>query len=244
MEGSPADRVLVVVPAWNESEALPALLRELDQTVPDLDVLVVDDGSTDGTADVVRSSARAQVLVLPFNVGVGGAMRAGFLYAHRHGYTTVIQVDADGQHNPQDVPRLLSLVADGHDVVIGARFAGVGDYHVRGPRWWAMRLLARSVSRLARVTLTDVTSGFRASGPAAVRLFASEYPPEYLGDTVESLVLAGRSGMRLGQVPVAMRARRGGQPSQSAFRATIYLARALLVLALALVHTRPSESAA
>jgi glycosyltransferase involved in cell wall biosynthesis len=244
MDESSVGRVLVVVPAWNESEALPGLLVELQETVPHLDVLVVDDGSTDGTADVVRSSRRAQVLVLPFNVGVGGAMRAGFLYALRHGYGTVVQVDADGQHDPADIPRLLALVAEGHDVAIGARFAGVGDYPVRGPRWWAMRLLARSVSRLARVVLTDVTSGFRASSPAAVRLYATDYPPEYLGDTVESLVLAGRAGLRLGQVPVAMRARRGGQPSQSAFRATLYLARALLVLALAVVHTSPSESAA
>ncbi len=244
MERSSVGRVLVVVPAWNEREALPELLAELHDVVPDLDVLVVDDGSRDGTADVVRTSGRAQVLVLPFNVGVGGAMRAGFRYARNHDYATVVQVDADGQHDPRDIAGLLALIDDGHDVAIGARFAGVGDYTVRGPRWWAMRVLARSVSRLAKVPLTDVTSGFRASGPAAVHLFATEYPPEYLGDTVESLVLAGRSGLRLGQVPVAMRARRGGQPSQSAVRATVYLARALLVLALAVVHTKPAVSVA
>lgn len=244
MERSTVGPVLVVVPAWNEREALPELLLELQDRVPDLDVLVVDDGSSDGTADVVRTSGRAQVLVLPFNVGVGGAMRAGFRYARNQGYATVVQVDADGQHDPKDIAALLALIEDGYDVAIGARFAGVGDYAVRGPRWWAMRLLAASVSRLANVRLTDVTSGFRASGPAAVRLFATDYPPEYLGDTVESLVLAGRSGMRLGQVPVAMRARRGGQPSQSAVRSTIYLARALLVLVLALVHTKPSKAAA
>ena len=234
-------RALVVVPAWNESEALPALLDELRTVAPEHDVLVVDDGSTDGTADVVRGSGSARVLVLPFNVGVGGAMRAGFLYAERHGYDTVVQVDADGQHNPADIHLLLSKLADGNDIAVGARFAGVGDYRVRGPRWWAMRLLARTVSRVARAGLTDVTSGFRASGPAAVALFSRDYPPEYLGDTVESLELAGRAGLRIDQVPVAMRSRRGGQPSQSALRSTIYLARALLVLALAVVHTAQSE---
>lgn len=229
-------RVLVVVPAWNERESLPHLLPELAVSLPNAHVLVVDDGSTDGTADVVRR-AGGQVLILPFNVGVGGAMRTGFLYALRHGYSAVVQVDADGQHNPADVGRLLAELAAGADVAVGARFAGVGEYRVRGPRWLAMRLLAAVISRFVGVRLTDVTSGFRASGSRAIELFAHSYPPEYLGDTVESLLLAERAGLKIAQVPVAMRPRIAGSPSQSAIRSTIYLARALLVLALALVRT-------
>jgi glycosyltransferase involved in cell wall biosynthesis len=234
----PARRTLVVVPAWNERESLPLLLGELRAALPDVDVVVIDDGSHDGTADVARGTG-VRVVQLPFNIGVGGAMRAGFLYAAREGYDVVVQVDADGQHDPLDVPRLVAEVESGVDVVIGARFAGVGDYRVRGPRWWAMRLLASSVSRLSRVRLTDVTSGFRASSARAIALFAEEYPPEYLGDTVESLVIANRAGLRVGQVPVAMRERQAGQPSQSSWRATLYLGRAVLVLALAVLHPRP-----
>lgn len=230
--------MLVVVPAWNERDCLPGVLAELREVLPGTDVLVVDDGSTDGTDRIARESG--QTLVMPFNVGVGGAMRAGFLYADRYGYDTVIQVDADGQHDPRDVPRLLARLDEGCDVVIGARFAGAGDYRLRGPRRWAMKLLALVISRMAGTRLTDVTSGFRASGPRAVRLFARDYPPEYLGDTIESLVLAERSGLRIDQVAVAMRARSGGLPSQSTLRSTLYLARALLVLCLAVIRARPA----
>lgn len=142
-----AARVLVVVPAWNEHEALPGVIAELHREVPRADVLVVDDGSTDDTSAVARR-AGAEVLTLPYNLGVGAAMRAGFTFALRHGYDIAVQVDADGQHNPADVPTLLAALAElDADIVIGARFAGVGDYQARGPRRWAMTLLSRVLSR-------------------------------------------------------------------------------------------------
>jgi len=234
------DRVLVVIPAWNEREALPHVLDEMRTALPGATVVVVDDGSVDGTAAVAESHG-VHALRLPFNIGVGGAMRTGFLYAQREGFDYVVQVDADGQHDPHAVPRLLEMALAGSDVVVGARFSGVGDYTVRGPRKWAMKFLSVSVSAIAGTELRDVTSGFRLSGPRAVTLFARAYPPEYLGDTVESLVLAHRAGLAIDQVPVAMRARVAGTPSQNPFRATLYLARAGLVLALALLR-QPPES--
>src|SRR6478735_1653731 len=119
--------------------------------------------------------AAADVLCLPFNLGVGGAMRAGFRFARDHGYDVVVQVDADGQHDSRYLPALVAGL-DNADIMIGARFAGVGDYGVRGPRRWAMRVLASAIGSLAHRTLTDVTSGYKACGPAAVRLFAHTYP--------------------------------------------------------------------
>jgi len=235
--------VLIVIPAWNEAESLPAVLAELRRVDPGADILVVNDGSTDDTSAVVRSVGVACV-DLPYNIGVGGAMRTGFVYAARHGYGVVVQLDADGQHDPAHIADLVQAVRAGAEVVIGSRFAGAGEYRVRGPRWWAMRLLAGSLSGLVGHRLTDVTSGFRAAGPGAIRLFARSYPPEYLGDTVESLVLAHRAGLSIAQVPVAMRARFAGAPSQSVWRAGLYLGRALLVLALALVRSAPTEARA
>jgi glycosyltransferase involved in cell wall biosynthesis len=226
---------LIVVPAWNEEDCVADTLHEIRTAMPSADVVVVDDGSTDRTAERARS-AGAAVIQLPFNLGVGGAMRAGFRYGVRHGYEAVVQVDADGQHDPREIPSLLSALADA-DVVIGARFADRGDtYRVRGPRWWAMVVLARTLSRVARTPLTDTTSGFRASGRAAMELFARYYPVEYLGDTVESLVIAVRSGCRVAQVPVHMRPRRGGMPSHNPAKALIYLLRANLALGLALIR--------
>jgi len=229
-------RVLVVLPAWNEAGSLPAVLTELREHLPQVGVLVVNDGSTDATSAVARAHG-VDVLDLPFNVGVGGAMRAGFRYAIVNGYDAVVQVDADGQHDPRDVPRLVSGL-DGADIVIGARFADVGDYRVRGPRWWAMSVLSRVLSRMAGARLTDTTSGFRASGPRAVRTFAVRYPAEYLGDTIESLVIAVREGLTVTQVGVAMRERSAGQPSHRPWKAAVYLLRACLALLIALTRSR------
>jgi glycosyltransferase involved in cell wall biosynthesis len=229
-------RVLVVVPAWNEERVIENVLAELSLLDPGYDVLVVDDGSTDRTAQVA-TRAGAVVLSLPFNVGVGGAMRAGLVYAHRNGYDGVVQVDADGQHDPAHIEALLCAL-ENVDVAIGSRFAGSSNYAVGGPRRWAMRLLAWSLTRLCHAPLTDVTSGFRATGPHAMALLARYYPREYLGDTVESLVIAHRAGLSVGEVGVTMRPRSGGSPSQSAVKASLYLGRALLVLVLALMHSR------
>lgn len=231
-------RVLVVVPAWNEGATIAAVVNEIGSVLPDTEVLVVSDGSRDNTVAAARA-AGATVVELPFNLGVGGAMRTGYRYAWNAGYQAVVQVDADGQHDPSRIPEMLTLLAD-HDIVIGARFAGTGDYDVRGPRRWAMRVLAAGLSKVARVPLSDTTSGFRAAGPKAIRIFAFDYPSEYLGDTVEALVTAARGGCRITQLPVAMRPRAGGTPSQNPFRAAVYLARATLALVFAVL--RPRES--
>jgi glycosyltransferase involved in cell wall biosynthesis len=229
---------LVVVPAFNEQDSIAAVIREIFAKLPDVDCLVVDDGSRDATSAIARA-AGAMVATLPFNLGVGGAMRTGYRYAYENGYSAAVQVDADGQHDPGEVPTLMNLLGSA-DIVVGARFAGSGAYEVRGPRRWAMRLLAITISRIARTRLTDTTSGFRACGPRAIELFAYTYPAEYLGDTVEALVIAARSGLSIRQVGVSMRPRAGGTPSHHPVRAAVYLGRALLALLVALI--RPSSS--
>ncbi|MFJ4037658.1 glycosyltransferase family 2 protein [Microbacterium sp. NPDC090007] len=234
--GVSPDRVLVIVPAWNEMASIGHTLEEIRAASPVYDIVVVDDGSTDATARVARE-AGAIVMSLPFNLGVGGAMRAGFTYARRHGYQRAIQVDADGQHNAADIEAVLAGLENA-DICIGARFADVGDYKVRGPRRWAMIVLASVVSRVAKVRLTDVTSGFRAAGPRAIEQYVRYYPAEYLGDTVDSLVAALHRGLRVSQVPVAMRPRSHGTPSQGTVGATIYLLRSVFALSLALLRPK------
>ena len=227
-------RTLIVMPAFNEEQSVAAIIAEVFEHLPDVGLLVVDDGSSDRTAKVA-ATAGAQVARLPFNLGVGGAMRTGFRFALAYGYDNVVQIDGDGQHDPRAVPELVAQLETA-DLVLGARFAGTGDYVVRGPRHWAMVVLSKVLSAVAKAPLTDTTSGLRASGPRAVRLFAEHYPAEYLGDTVETLVIAARSGLVIRQVPVAMRPRSGGRPSHNPFKAAAYLARAGLALIFALAR--------
>lgn len=228
--------LLVVLPALNEQESVARVIREVRLARPDAAVLVVDDGSTDATAGRA-TAAGADVMRLPFNLGVGGAMRAAYRYACEQGYSCVVQVDADGQHDPGEIGQLMA--ARGSDIVIGARFAGRGAYAVRGPRRWAMRLLSVVLSRIVGTHLTDPTSGFRLVNERALAVFAEHYPEEYLGDTIESLVIAHRAGMVVAQVPVVMRRRETGVASQNPVRAAVYLVRALVAVALGLVRRVP-----
>lgn len=225
---------LVVCPALNESASIAGVVAEITEAVPEALVLVVDDGSTDATAAVARA-AGARVLRLPFNIGVGAAVRVGLLFASRHGIGVVVQCDADGQHPADAIAALVAGLADA-DVVLGARWAGSGAYRARGPRRWAMTLLARVLSAVHHTRLDDVTSGFRAFGPRAVEVLSAELPPEYLGDTLDALVIARARGLRVRQVPVAFRARSGGVPSHAPARSAFYLFRAVLVLAVSLLR--------
>lgn len=227
------------MPAWNEEEAIGATIAEVRSTLPEMDVLVVNDGSTDNTV-AVAEAAGARVLNLPYNLGVGGAMRAGYTYAKRFDYDQAIQLDADGQHDPRNVPMVLAGLEHAN-ISIGARFAGRGDYSVRGPRKWAMSMLAAIVSAVAKTKLTDITSGFRAADRKAIDQYVRHYPVEYLGDTVDSLVVALRSGLTVTQVPVEMRPRQAGTPSNNPVKAAIYLVRSMFSLFVALTR-RPVKA--
>lgn len=222
------------MPAWNEEAVIGSTLREMIEVNPGVDLLVVDDGSTDATAQIA-AAAGATVLMLPYNLGVGGAMRAGYKYAKRFDYDRTVQIDADGQHDPRDIERVLSGLEDAN-ISIGARFAEEGDYKAKGPRRWAMSLLAGIVSKLARTRLTDVTSGFRAGDRVAIEQYCVYYPSEYLGDTIDSLVVAIRSGLSVTQVPVSMRPRQAGTPSNNPVKSAVYLVRSMFALFISLTR--------
>ena len=142
-----------------------------------------------------------------------------------------------GKHDPRDIERVLRGLDDA-DISIGARFAERGEYQVSGPRKWAMQFLAGVISALAKTRLTDVTSGFRAANTRAIAQYLDHYPAEYLGDTIDSLVVAIKSGCRVVQVPVEMRVRQGGTPSHNPTKAAIYLGRSVFALLFALTRRK------
>jgi len=226
-----------VIPAFNEAKSIGNVIQDIRLHIPNASILVVDDGSKDNTAKVAES-AKVSVLQLPFNIGVGGALRAGFLYAHRHSFTQVLQFDADGQHKAEYASRLLEA-AHGIDIVIGSRFSGAKDnYDASLFRRLAIRLLSLVISKICKTKLTDVTSGFRLSSSTAIELFMKDYPVEYLGDTIESLVIARKAGLSIAEVPVQMSKREFGSPSQNLLKSTWYLLRAILVVILSLIHRK------
>jgi glycosyltransferase involved in cell wall biosynthesis len=228
---SSSERVLLIMPALNEERSVGAVVEAGRRK--GYDVCVVDDGSVDSTA-ACAARAGAQVLRLPVNLGVGGALRCGFRWALERGYATVVQVDADGQHDPQQVDVLLRALRDsGADMVIGSRFAdGAGDYHVGRARRLAMKALSARVRRVAGVHVLDSSSGFRAIRRPLLDRFAAEYPVEYLGDTVEALIEAGRAGARIVERPITMTQRTHGRGRAGALASLWYVLRVLVAIEL------------
>ena len=233
--------VLVVIPALNEEATVASVIGPCGPSCPTR----VSSSSTTTrptTPAVGQPTPVPSWPGMPFTMGVGGAMRTGYSYALRSGYEAVVQVDGDGQHDPRHIPELVAALAH-DDIVIGARFAGGDPYAVGAARRFAMSSLARVMSRLLRTRLTDVTSGYRALGPRALRVFAEHYPAEYLGDTVEALVIAKRCGLTVTQLPVRMTAREHGRPSQGVVGSILYLGRAMAAIGLGLVRRWPCPPA-
>lgn len=227
MSAGADERTIVVIPAFNEEESLPAVLRELAEVVPDLDIVVVDDGSVDDTA-LVASRAGVPCVPLPFNLGIGGALRAGYRYAVDGGYDRAVQFDADGQHRADQIRVLLEALDDGADMACGSRFAA-GGYDVGRGRGLAMGALRVGVRVLTGRRFTDTSSGFRAVRRPLLDHFAADYPVEYM-DSVETLVNACRAGYEVVEVPTLMLERTGGVPSQRPFRLAYHYARLIVAL--------------
>jgi glycosyltransferase involved in cell wall biosynthesis len=233
----PEGRRLAIVPAHNEQGAVGRVVEELRAFDSELDVLVIDDGSEDATVRSA-SAAGAIVVALPFNLGIGGAVQTGFKYALEQGYDTVIRLDGDGQHDPQEIPQLLGPLLRGEaDVVVGSRFAdGNSDYRPPFARRAGIRWFARLVSLLTRQKLTDTTSGFQAVNARAIRLFAADYPHDY--PEVEAAVMVVRHKLRIMEVPARMRGRETGASSITTLRSFYYAIKVTLALLVGIFRRR------
>ncbi|HJX48670.1 MAG TPA: glycosyltransferase family 2 protein [Gaiellaceae bacterium] len=222
-------RRVAIVPALNEEHTVPRVIAELRSFDPGLDIVVIDDGSTDRTADVSESLG-AYVLRLPFNVGIGGAVQTGFRFAHERHYDIAVRVDGDGQHDPSQLGRVLEPVLAGRaDIVVGSRFAAdEGGYRSSRSRRLGIRILAAVVSRVVGQRVTDTTSGFQALNRHGIALFAADYPHDY--PEVEATVMVFRHRLRLAEVAVSMRERGGGSSSITALHSIYYMVKVLLAI--------------
>jgi glycosyltransferase involved in cell wall biosynthesis len=219
---------VAIVPALNEEACIAGVVDELRAFDPELDILVIDDGSADRTADVARA-AGAHVLKLPFNLGIGGSVQTGFRYAHENGYELAVRVDGDGQHDPAQLGKVIDPVVKGDvDICVGSRWLEGEGHRSSATRRIGIRILASTVSLLTRQRITDPTSGFQALNAKAIRLFAADYPHDY--PEVEAHVLVFRHALRLSEVPVAMRPRAGGRSSIRALSSVYYMVKVMLAL--------------
>jgi len=232
-------RCLAVVPAYNEAATVGRVVRSIRETLPFFDVLVVDDGSTDATA-TEATRAGALVVTHPFNLGIGGAVQSGFEYALENDYDYLVQVDADGQHEPRHVPDLMRAMQDDPDVdmVCGSRFLSQ-DFEYPAPvsRRTGIHIFAFLLSRIVGQRISDPTSGFRLYNRRAIAVFARDYPHDY--PEVEAVLVLHHHRLRMREIPVRMYLREGGLSSITSGKSAYYMIKVMLAIFVGLFRARP-----
>lgn len=233
-------RNLAIVPAYNEEEAIGSTIASIHRWAPDFDVLVVDDGSADRTGEIA-TAAGAKVLRMPYNLGIGGGMQAGYVYAKENGYEVAVQVDGDGQHDPRQIKDLLQCLEanPGLNMVTGSRFLDPdgGGFRSSAARRVGIRIFSRVLSTITRQKVTDPTSGFRMTDRRGIELFADDYPMDY--PEVEAIMLMHTHRLRSREIPVVMVPRLTGESAISTPQSVYYMVKVLLAVFVALFRKRP-----
>jgi glycosyltransferase involved in cell wall biosynthesis len=233
-------RLLIVIPAYNEAGSIAAVIARVQTCAPQADIVVVDDGSTDATAQLARQ-AGTMLLRLPVNLGIGGAVQTGYRFAVRQGYDLVTRMDGDGQHDPAQIGALTEPIRAGHaDVVIGSRYLNAGGFYASWARRFGISLFATIVSLLTGRRFTDVTSGFQAANCDAAAFLAEHCPSDY--PEIEGLVLLCRAGFRVVEVPVTMQARIAGRSSIRPWHVLYYVVKVLLAILVAFLRQSPRRA--
>ena len=239
-------RTLVFIPAWNEEASIAAVIADVREHLPGAEILVVDDGSTDATTARAREQG-VPVATLPFNQGLGAALQTGYLYALREGYDCCAHLDADGQHPPAEVARLLEeIYADRADLVIGSRYrdpeaaANGDDYRPTFSRRIGIGVFRFFLTLATRQRFTDTTSGMRAANRRVMSLFSENYSPDFA--EIESLQLAVRQGLRVEEVPVRMLERAGGSSFLTPLRSAFFIFKGVVVLLVGQFRPRHAEA--
>ena len=221
-------KILIIIPAYNEEATLGAVIDDVHKALPDATVLVVNDGSLDKTSAIAKEHG-AKLLTHPFNMGIGATVQTGYKYAVARDYDIAVQVDADGQHPPEQIEHLIEPILEGRaDVVIGSRFLGQGDYKPSLARSVGIAIFSKIVSFILSEKITDTTSGFRAANKKAIKFLEECYPDDY--PEVEALVLLHKKRFAIMEVPVTMAERKGGKSSITTGKSAYYMVKVLLAI--------------
>jgi glycosyltransferase involved in cell wall biosynthesis len=227
---NPPTKCLVIVPAYNESASIAHVINDLRQHLPHADILVIDDGSTDNTHKAVPHNT--PILRLPFNLGIGGAMQAGYRYAFIHNYHIALQIDGDGQHPADQAHKLITKLTESNaDLIIGSRFLEPGPNHTPSPlRLMGIRVIRWAVRAISGLAITDCTSGFRAANRKVIQAFAQWYPDDYPEPQV--IPLLHRAGYTVNEIPVTMADRSAGRTSIPLYKGFYYILKVVMALLL------------
>jgi glycosyltransferase involved in cell wall biosynthesis len=214
-------KILAIIPAYNEEQNIGLVVRDLKIVSPWLDVLVINDGSKDKTPRIAKE-AGAEVISLPVNLGIGGAVQTGFLYAWNKGYDIALQVDGDGQHRPDEIQKLIQPLLDHEvDVTIGSRFLNKTSYQMPAARRIGIYFLKKTLNNVVRQKYTDPTSGFRAYNRKALRILSQHYSIDY--PEPDAIVTLLKNGLHLKEISVEMDPRRFGKSSITPFKSGYYM---------------------
>lgn len=224
-------KVLIIIPAYNEEESISNLLDELENSYPQYDCIVINDCSTDSTLKIL-SERSASYLDLPINLGIGGGVQSGYLYALENGYDIAVQMDGDGQHKPEYLEKIITPITEGRaDSVIGSRFITNEGFQSSAMRRLGINFLSGLVKLLTGIKIYDVTSGFRAVNCKCIEVFAKEYAQDY--PEPEALIVSAVNHVRLLEVPVIMQERTGGRSSINGFKSIYYMIKVSIAIIIA-----------
>jgi len=230
-------KILVIVPAYNEADTIGRVIEKTQHSLPSADILVVNDGSSDSTSAISKQRG-AMVLDLSYNLGIGAAMQTGYKFADRMGYDIAVQCDADGQHHPAQIKKLIdTLTNDGVDMVLGSRYLRKKRFRSFVFRRLGVLMFSRVLSLIVRQRLTDTTSGFRAVNRELIKSFSTFYPRDY--PEPEALVLLHREGFTMKEISVNMSSRKGGNSSITLWRSIYYMAKVMLSIFIDLCKKVP-----
>lgn len=230
-------KTLVVIPAFNEQNNIAKVIRDIKTSLPEVDILVVNDCSIDGTSAAAKRIPGVKVVDLPCNLGIGGAVQTGFKYARDAGYDYMVQVDGDGQHIASEVRKLAAAMRQsGCDMVIGSRFLNVQSFRTTWARRCGIKLFYYLFRLLIHAKISDSTSGFRLYNRKCIELLACHYSADY--PEPDAIILLNQYGLRLCEVGVAMRPRQHGESSITPWKSPYYMAKVLLSIFCSCTRSR------
>lgn len=223
-------KAIAIIPAFNEEKNIESVICSIKRSGVNIAIVVINDGSVDRTSEISKL-AGAYVIDLPINLGIGGAVQTGYIYAYNNNYDIAIQVDGDGQHDGKDLIELISVIENSEaDIVIGSRFVENSNYKSSFFRNIGIRFFSKLVSIIIKHPITDPTSGYRSINRKTLELFSKYYPSDY--PEVETIVYAARQGLQIKEVPVKMNQRSHGKSSISLMNGFYYMLKVTMMLLL------------